>query len=77
MNAAPLALNACAATVFRLVEAHGCDAAKELIEPVSEQRFVFFERTQRNSRLQARVRLVNVVICGCALLGYVVMVTPT
>ena len=52
MNAAPLALNACAATVFRLVEAHGCDAAKKLIEPVSEQRFVFFERTQRNSRLQ-------------------------
>ena len=52
MNAAPLALNACAATVFRLIEAHGCDAAKKLIVPVSEQRFVFLERTERNSRLQ-------------------------
>jgi len=62
MNAAPLALNACAASVFRLVEAHGCDAPMELIEPVSEQRFIFFERTQRNSRLQdwARRNLKNV-----------------
>jgi hypothetical protein len=60
MNAAPLALNACAASVFRLVEAHSGDATIELIGRVREQASVFVERTEHNSHLHARAHIKTV-----------------